>query len=78
LHNWGAFGAGLRKGDILGLKWTDVDLERGIISIQMQKTGEPIEIPLIPMIRDLLRQMKSRAGGSLFVFSLGSSRHAEI
>jgi len=68
-----AFGTGLRKGDILGLKWRDVDLDRGIISIQMQKTGEPIEIPLIPMLRDLLRQMKSRAGLSQFVFSLGSS-----
>lgn len=66
-----AFGTGLRKGDILGLKWRDVDLDRGIISIQMQKTGEPIEIPLIPMIRDLLQQMKSRAAGSPFVFSLG-------
>lgn len=68
-----AFGTGLRKGDILGLKWRDVDLDRGIISIQMQKTGEPIEIPLIPMIRDLLWEMKSQAANSLFVFSLGSS-----
>ena len=68
-----AFGTGLRKGDILGLKWTDVDLERGIISIQMQKTGEPIEIPLIPMVRDLLNDMKSQASRSLFVFTLGPS-----
>jgi integrase len=67
-----AFGTGLRKGDILGLKWRDVDLERGIISIQMQKTGEPIEIPLIPMLRDLLEQMKLGAGLSQFVFSLDS------
>jgi integrase len=68
-----AFGTGLRKGDILGLKWADVDLDRGIISIQMQKTGEPIEIPLIPMLRDLLQQKKFQAGLSQFVFSLGSS-----
>jgi len=67
-----AFGTGLRKGDILNLKWRDVDLDRGIISVQMQKTGEPIEIPLIPMLRDLLEQMKLRAGLSQFVFSLGS------
>jgi integrase len=67
-----AFGTGLRKGDILGLKWKDVDLDRGIISIQMQKTGEPVEIPLIPMIKDLLLQMKSRAYGAVYVFSLGS------
>jgi integrase len=50
-----------------------VDLDRGIISIQMQKTGELIEIPLIPMLRDLLRQIRSRAGLSQFVFSIGSS-----
>jgi integrase len=68
-----AFGTGLRKGDVLGLRWRDVDLDRGIISIQMQKTGEPIEIPLIPMLRDLLRSKKSRAGLSQFVFSLGSN-----
>jgi integrase len=68
-----AFGTGLRKGDILKLKWRDVDLDRGIISIQMQKTGEPVEIPLIPMLQDLLRQMKSHAGPYQFVFSLGSS-----
>ena len=38
----------------------------------MQKTGEPIEIPLIPMLRELLEQMKLRAGLSQFVFSLSS------
>jgi len=68
-----AFGTGLRKGDILGLRWDDVDLDRGIISIQMQKTRESVEIPLIPMIRDLLQGMKSQAAASPFVFSRGAS-----
>jgi integrase len=68
-----AFGTGLRKGDILGLRWRDVDMDRGIILIKMEKTGEPIEIPLIPMIRDLLQQMKARASLSSFVFSLGTA-----
>jgi integrase len=68
-----AFGTGLRKGDILGLRWEDVDLDRGIISIQMQKTGKSVEIPLIPMIRDLLQGMKSRASASPFVFPRGVS-----
>jgi integrase len=71
-----AFATGLRKGDILGLRWRDVDLDRGIISIQMQKTGEPIEIPLIPMLRDLLQQIKLQGGLSQFVFSLGSKGQA--
>lgn len=69
-----AFGTGLRKGDILGLRWEDLDLDRGIISIQMQKTGEPLEIPMIPMLRNLLLQMRGMAGPSPFVFSLGSKR----
>ena len=68
-----AFGTGLRKGDILGLRWDDVDLDRGIISLRMQKTGEYLEIPLIPMIRDLLQGIKSRASASLFVFPCPSS-----
>lgn len=68
-----AFGTGLRKGDILGLRWDDVDLDRDIISIQMQKTGESVEIPLIPMIRNLLQGMKPRASVSPFVFPRDSS-----
>jgi integrase len=42
----------------------------------MQKTGDPIEIPLIPMLRDLLEHMKLQAGLSQFVFSLGSKGQA--
>jgi integrase len=56
-----AFGTGLRKGDILGLRWTDIDLDRGIITLYMQKTREPIEIPMLPMVMDLLRRMENEA-----------------
>jgi integrase len=56
-----AFGTGLRKGDILGLRWADIDLDRGIIALYMQKTGEPIEIPMLPMVMDLLRRMEKEA-----------------
>lgn len=66
-----AFGTGLRKGDILQLKWQDVDLDRGVISIQMQKTEDSLEIPLIPMLRDILVKMKAQSGLSQYVFSLG-------
>jgi integrase len=33
----GAIFTGLRKGDLLSLKWTDVDLERGSIAFREQK-----------------------------------------
>jgi len=32
------FGTGLRKGEVLGLRWSDVDLARGRIAIKQQQT----------------------------------------
>ena len=33
----GAIFTGLRKGDLLGLKWSDVDLDRGVLTFREQK-----------------------------------------
>jgi integrase len=65
---WLAFGTGLRKGDVLGLRWRDVDLERGVITLWMQKTGAPLEIPVLPMLGEMLERMRAAAGGSDYVF----------
>jgi integrase len=64
-----AFGTGLRKGDILGLSWSNVDLARGTITLFMQKTGESIELPMLPMVKDVLLRMKQAAGDSAYVFT---------
>jgi len=37
---------GLRKSDILSLKWEDIDLDRGRISLIEEKTGKTRIIPL--------------------------------
>ena len=40
---------GLRRGELLGLKWTDVDLDRGILKIQRaisRQNGKVVEAPL--------------------------------
>ena len=40
---------GLRRGELLGLKWSDVDLEKGIIYVRRQilrQNGEVVEAPL--------------------------------
>ncbi|MDE6993972.1 MAG: site-specific integrase, partial [Lachnospiraceae bacterium] len=40
---------GLRRGELLGLKWSDVDLNKGIIRIQRQilrQNGAVVEAPL--------------------------------
>ena len=41
-----ALNTGMRKGEILGLKWDDVDLVHGFILLQITKNGERREIPI--------------------------------
>jgi len=40
---------GLRRGELLGLKWSDIDLEKGIIHVRRQvlrQNGKVVEAPL--------------------------------
>lgn len=60
---------GLRKGDILALRWNDVDFEHNVITLYMQKTEESIEIPMLPMVREVLWRLHGAAGQSPFVFT---------
>lgn len=74
-----AIGTGLRKGDILGLRWNDVDFEHNVITIYMQKTEDALELPMLPMVRELLWRRKATAGESPHVFGFnGSARIADI
>ena len=56
-----AFGTGLRKGDILNLRWANIDFGSHAISVTMQKTEDLIEIPMLPIVEDTLRGMKVAA-----------------
>ena len=73
---------GLRRGKLLGLKWEDVDLEKGELRVRRQIGrigGEVIEMPLktknayrtLPLSADaigVLKEQKWKAGGSPWVF----------
>jgi integrase len=50
----------MRRGEILNLRWSDVDLDRGAIHLQTTKNGECRFIPLVRIALDLL---KSRYAG---------------
>ena len=41
-----ALGTGMRRGEILALKWTDVDLVRGLISVTTSKSGKGRKVPM--------------------------------
>lgn len=41
---------GLRASDIRGIKFENLDWDRGLIILNQRKTGRPIELPLLPEI----------------------------
>ena len=74
---------GLRWGELLGLKWADIDLEKGELYVKRQIArieGEIVEAPLktknayrtLPLAQDVtavLKQQREKAGSSPWVFS---------
>ncbi|MGM0578959.1 MAG: tyrosine-type recombinase/integrase [Myxococcota bacterium] len=64
-----ALSTGMRKGEILGLRWRDVDLERGRIVLHETKNGERRVVPLAGKPREVIREhAKVRALDTDLVF----------
>lgn len=49
---------GMRKGEILGLRWRDVDLDAGTLTVADSKNGES---RVVPIVGEVLDRMKARA-----------------
>jgi Site-specific recombinase XerD len=49
-----ALNTGMRRGEILGLKWHDIDFRRGIIYLLDTKNGEKREIPMNEQVKTAL------------------------
>jgi integrase len=68
-----AFGywTGCRKGEILRLKWDQVDLDQGVVRLRAgeTKSGEGRVVPLAPELVEILRLHRQRAGESEYVFT---------
>lgn len=61
--------SGARKGEILGLKWRDVDFERQTATFRDTKNGENRTLPIGPALLDCLVQVREkRPSGSEYVF----------
>ena len=56
-----ALETGLRRGDLLALRWSSVDLKAGRIRVTMQKTHVEAVVPLSPACREALKERKARA-----------------
>jgi integrase len=63
---------GLRACDIVALRTSDIDWHIGIISIVQAKTGNPLSIPMLPILGNAIAdyiayERPSREGGALFL-----------
>jgi integrase len=56
-----ALNTGCRRGEILSLKWDNVDLKHGFIRLDMTKNGERRDIP-ISDLRPVFQGMTRRLG----------------
>ncbi|GBD38674.1 MAG: hypothetical protein KatS3mg078_2252 [Deltaproteobacteria bacterium] len=65
-----ALNTGMRKGEILSLRWEDVDLENNLITVRhdISKSKKVRRIPINATLRKLLLEQKLRDGSSCFVF----------
>ena len=71
-----AFASGLRRGELLGLRWADVDFDKGVIRVKQQVieaehkiTLEPLKtkasqraVPVAPSTIIVLREQQARVG----------------
>lgn len=63
-----ALNTGMRKGEILRLKWQDIDLENRIILVKKTKSGEPRTLPINSRLLDELIWLKRRNRNSQCLF----------
>lgn len=54
----------LRPGDIASMAFDSLDFQTGTIRITQQKTGAPLELPMLPEIREALADYIQNARGS--------------
>ena len=55
-----ALSTGARRGEILGLTVSDVDLKRGVAVLRNTKNGETRAVPVVHHLRDLLKEQAKK------------------
>lgn len=69
-----ALTTGARKGELLGLRWGDVDFERSQATVPRTKNGDPRVLPLVPAVLAELQRFKAGPAGRVFSAPRDGSR----
>jgi integrase len=54
-----ALTTGMRRGEILGLRWDDIDLERACLTLHVTKNGDRRCVPLVDRTLELFKQRRT-------------------
>src|SRR5262249_61707366 len=57
-----AMETGLRRGELLGLTWDRIDLSRGVIRLEVTKSGKRREVPMRQVVYDIFVGRPGRQG----------------
>lgn len=61
-----ALETGLRRAEVLGLTWDRVDLSRGVIRLELTKSGKRREVPMRQVVYDTLIALPGQREGRVF------------
>jgi len=59
---------GLRKSEFSGLRWKDIDLRAGVITIPRSKNGETRHVPMTSDVRAILSRLPRPLDASALIF----------
>ena len=79
---WFGMFTGMRRGEILALRWDSVDVETGVLRVEETKTGVPLELPVSRQLAAIFgrrRQTGARGGNpGVWVFPSKTSASGHI
>jgi integrase len=61
-----ALTTGARKGELVGLRWRDIDLTLKVLHVVRSKNGDSKVLPLVPAALEQLQQLQGAPGGLVF------------
>jgi len=61
-----AMETGLRKGELLNLTWAQVDMSRGVIRLEVTKSGKRREVPMRQVVYNVLSQLPGQHEGRVW------------
>jgi integrase len=67
---------GMRRGELMALRWENVDLVARTLHLPRTKNGDPLHLPLSSFLVDLLTERKKQAGESPYRVSRSGAGRA--